>query len=34
METMDYLRILVEDIHSTIVATLDENSHPITAAST
>ena len=30
METRDYLRILVEDIHSTIVATLDEDSHPIT----
>lgn len=30
METMNYLRILVEGIHSTIVATLDEGSHPIT----
>lgn len=30
METKDYLRILVEDIHSCVVATIDENGHPIT----
>ena len=30
METKDYLRILLEDIHSCVVATIDENGHPIT----
>lgn len=30
METVDYLKILVEGIHSTIVATLDEKGRPVT----
>lgn len=30
METEKYLKILVEDIHSTIVATLDSNNRPVT----
>lgn len=32
METRDYLRILVEEIHSTIVATIDKDGHPVTRA--
>jgi len=32
MEPKDYLRILVEDIHSTIVATIGEDGHPVTRA--
>ncbi len=27
---MDYLKILVEDIHSTVVATLDSDGKPVT----
>ncbi len=30
MTSMDYLKILVEDIHSTTVATLDEQGRPVT----
>ncbi|MGN0241106.1 MAG: pyridoxamine 5'-phosphate oxidase family protein, partial [Candidatus Weimeria sp.] len=30
METRVYLRILVEDIHSTIVATVGKDGHPVT----
>lgn len=30
MQTSDYLKILVEDIHSTVVATLDKNGRPVT----
>ncbi len=30
METKDYLKILVEDIHSTVVATIGKNGHPVT----
>jgi uncharacterized pyridoxamine 5'-phosphate oxidase family protein/NAD-dependent dihydropyrimidine dehydrogenase PreA subunit len=30
METKDYLRILCEEIHSTVVATVDEEGHPVT----
>lgn len=32
METKDYLKYLVEKIHTTIVATTDENDHPVTSA--
>ncbi len=27
---MDYLKILVEEIHSTVIATIDKNGHPVT----
>lgn len=30
MQTSDYLKILVEEIHSTVVATLDKNGRPVT----
>lgn len=30
MQTEDYLKILVEEIHSTVVATLDKNGRPVT----
>lgn len=30
MQTEDYLKILVEEIHSAVVATLDKNARPIT----
>lgn len=30
MNMMDYLKILVEDIHSTVVATIDKDGHPVT----
>lgn len=30
METKDYLRILKEDIHTTVMATMDSDGHPIT----
>ncbi len=30
METRDYLRILREEIHSTVIATVDENGRPVT----
>lgn len=30
MNTKDYLKILVEDIHSTVVATIDRDNHPVT----
>lgn len=30
METKDYLRILTEEIHSTVVATIDGEGHPVT----
>ena len=30
LDTQDYLKILVEDIHSTVVATIDRNGHPVT----
>lgn len=30
MTDLEYLKILVEDIHSTVVATLDENGRPLT----
>lgn len=30
MKTSDYLKILVEEIHSTVVATLDKNGRPVT----
>ncbi len=30
MQTSDYLKILVEEIHSTVVATLDKNARPVT----
>lgn len=30
METKDYLRILVEQIHSTVVATIGRDGHPVT----
>ena len=32
MEAPKYLKILVEDIHSTIVATIGEDRHPVTRA--
>lgn len=32
METKDYLKYIVEQIHSTVVATVDENGHPVTCA--
>ena len=32
MEAPKYLKILVEDIHSTIVATIGEDGHPVTRA--
>lgn len=32
MESEKYLKILVEDIHSTIVATVDDDGHPVTRA--
>lgn len=32
MESQKYLKILVEDIHSTIVATIGEDRHPVTRA--
>ena len=28
---MDYLKVLVEEIHSVVVATVDETGHPHTA---
>lgn len=30
MDTKTYLKILVEDIHSTVVATIDRDRHPVT----
>ena len=30
METKNYLKILVEDIHSTVVATIGKDGHPVT----
>lgn len=30
LNTQDYLKILVEDIHSTVVATIDRYGHPVT----
>ncbi len=30
MQTEDYLRLLVEDIHSAVLATLDGEDHPQT----
>ncbi len=30
LNTQDYLKILVEDIHSTVVATIDRDGHPVT----
>lgn len=30
METKDYLRILKEDIHTTVMATMDSDGHPVT----
>ncbi len=30
METKDYLRILKEDIHTTVMATVDSKGHPVT----
>lgn len=32
MQTIDYFKILVEDIHTTVMATLDESGQPITCA--
>lgn len=32
METKDYLRFITEQIHSTVVATVDENGLPVTCA--
>lgn len=32
METEKYLKYIVEQIHSTVVATVDENGHPVTCA--
>lgn len=32
METVDYLKLLVEDIHSAIVATIGADGHPQTRA--
>lgn len=32
MKDINYLKILVEDIHTTIVATIDQEGHPITRA--
>ncbi|WP_281672830.1 4Fe-4S binding protein [Pseudoramibacter alactolyticus] len=32
MDTREYLRILVEEIHSAIVATIDKDGHPVTRA--
>ncbi|MGN1383028.1 MAG: 4Fe-4S binding protein [Eubacterium sp.] len=30
MDSMDYMKILVEDIHSTVVATIGNDGHPVT----
>lgn len=30
MDAQSYLKILVEDVHSTVVATIDRNGHPVT----
>ena len=30
METKDYLRVIHEEIHSTVVATVDAEGHPVT----
>lgn len=30
METKDYLRILEEDIHTTVMANVDGKGHPVT----
>lgn len=30
METKDYLRILKDEIHSTVMATIDEKGRPVT----
>ena len=30
MDTKDYLRILRNEIHSTVMATVDEEGHPVT----
>ena len=32
MKTIDYLRYLQEEIHTTVVATVDDDGHPMTAA--
>ncbi len=32
METADYLKYLVEEIHTVIVATVDDENHPVTSA--
>ena len=32
MQTIDYFKILVQDIHTTVMATLDESGHPVTCA--
>lgn len=32
MNTMEILKILVEQIHTTVVATVDENNTPVTCA--
>lgn len=32
MQLVDYFKILVEDIHTTVMASIDENNKPITAA--
>jgi NAD-dependent dihydropyrimidine dehydrogenase PreA subunit len=33
MDTKDYLRILRNEIHSTVMATVDEEGHPVTRGS-
>ena len=30
METKDYLNVITEEIHSTVVATIDQDGHPVT----
>ncbi len=30
MEIKDYLRIITEEIYATVVASLDNNGHPVT----
>ena len=32
METTDYLRIIAEELHTSVMATVDENGHPVTCA--
>ena len=32
MEDKDYLKLIVEELHTSVMATVDENGYPVTAA--